>query len=72
MIKQNKYDAALKAIQQERRKMRDKRYRESHKDQIREYQARWRAEHPEYKRNYDRRRENKTTDGSRQTKPANA
>ena len=76
MLTSEKYEARLKEIQREQRRAACQRYNETHREERRAYQAKWRAEHPNYSKeyhrahptkrkgtnNYDRRRENNTDD----------
>ena len=60
MLTDEQYKVRLRAVQRENRlavKRRwDKGYREAHREEIKAYQAKWRADHPDYFKDYHRNR----------------
>lgn len=66
MLTKEEYEARLKAVQKEKeaemRRLRNKRYRESCKESRKAYLAKWRAEHPDYFKNYHKNRRDKDND----------
>lgn len=51
-MEEDLYKERLKAEQLERKRARDKRFRDAHKEEWKAYIKKWRAEHPGYKKKY--------------------